>query len=160
MKQNDDSTKIDKMDIALLALMQEDAALSVGTLADRIGISKSACWRRIQKLEEAGVIRQRVTLLDASKLGLSLTVYISVRTSQHNQQWANNFKNVIADIPGITEVYRMGGDVDYLLKAVVSDMQGYDRLYQTLIAADLFEVTAGFVMETMKHTTILPLPKL
>jgi Lrp/AsnC family transcriptional regulator len=160
MKQMDDSAKIDKMDIALLALMQEDAALSVGTLADRIGISKSACWRRIQKLEEAGVIRQRVTLLDANKLGLSLTVYISVRTSQHNQHWANNFKKVIADIPGITEVYRMGGDVDYLLKAVVSDMQGYDKLYQTLIAADLFEVTAGFVMETMKHTTILPLPKL
>lgn len=159
MNQKDHSEKIDKMDIALLSLMQEDASLSVGVLAERIGISKSACWRRIQKLEESGVIRQRVTLLDPNKLGLSLTVYISVRTSQHNQHWASNFKKVIADIPGITEVYRMGGDVDYLLKAVVSDMPGYDKLYQTLIAADLFEVTAGFVMETMKHSTILPLPR-
>jgi Lrp/AsnC family transcriptional regulator len=157
MNQYDAYVKMDKIDVALLSLMQEDAALSVGTLAEHIGISKSACWRRIQKLEEAGVIRQRVTLLDPNKLGLSLTVYISVRTAQHNQQWASNFKKVIADIPGITEVYRMGGDVDYLLKAVVSDMRGYDKLYQTLIAADLFEVTAGFVMETMKHTTILPL---
>ena len=147
---------LDKTDVALLSLMQVDASLSVGTLSEKVGISKSACWRRIQKLDELGVIRQRVTLLDPKKLGLSLTVYISVRTSQHNQKWAKDFQGVINNIDGITEVYRMGGDVDYLLKAVVSDMQGYDRLYQKLIHADLFEVTAGFVMETMKHTTVLP----
>jgi Lrp/AsnC family transcriptional regulator len=157
MKQNAENNILDKMDRALLLLMQENAALSVGSLAETVGISKSACWRRIQKLEETGVIRQRVTLLDANKLGLSLTVFISVRTNQHNKQWANNFKQTVENISGITEVYRMGGDVDYLLKAVVDDMQGYDKLYQTLISADLFEVTAGFVMETMKHTTILPL---
>ncbi|WP_371193058.1 Lrp/AsnC family transcriptional regulator [Glaciecola sp. SC05] len=148
---------MDKLDTKLLGLMQEDAGLSVGNLAEQIGISKSACWRRIQKLEENGVIRQRVTLLEPTKIGLSLTVFISVRTSQHNPKWAENFKAAVQDISGITEVYRMGGDVDYLLKAIVSDMSGYDRLYQKLIAADLFEVTAGFVMETMKQTTVLPL---
>lgn len=151
---------MDKLDKILLGLMQEDAALSVGSLAEQIGISKSACWRRIQKLEEVGVIRQRVTLLEPSKIGLSLTVFISVRTSQHNSSWADNFKLTVAAISGITEVYRMGGEVDYLLKAVVSDMSGYDKLYQKLIAADLFEVTAGFVMETMKQTTVLPLSSL
>lgn len=160
MNHLNENTIIDKMDRAILTLMQEDAALSVGKIADKVGISKSACWRRIQKLEEVGVVRQRVTLLDANKLGLSLTVFISVRTSQHNKQWASNFKQVIEDVAGITEVYRMGGDVDYLLKALVADMAGYDELYQRLIAADLFEVTAGFVMETIKHTTVLPLPKL
>jgi Lrp/AsnC family transcriptional regulator len=84
-------------------------------------------------------------------------VYISVRTSEHNQRWAENFQQTVENIDGVTEVYRMGGDVDYLLKAVVSDMKGYDQLYQRLIHADLFEVTAGFVMETMKHTTVLPI---
>jgi Lrp/AsnC family transcriptional regulator len=157
MIQNTKNNQIDKLDRILLELMQKDAALSVGNLAEQIGISKSACWRRIQKLEESGVIRQRVTILDPSKIGLNLTVFISVRTSQHNTKWADSFKKTVEGISGITEVYRMGGDVDYLLKAIVSDMSGYDRLYQQLISADLFEVTAGFVMETMKQTTILPL---
>ncbi|MDA8752575.1 Lrp/AsnC family transcriptional regulator [Halieaceae bacterium] len=148
---------MDKTDRLLLACMQSDASLSVGDLANRIGISKSACWRRIQKLEGDGTIRKRVTLLAPSAVGVPLTAFISVRTNQHNEQWARRFKEVVESIPGILEVYRMGGEVDYLLKAAVSDMPGYDRLYQQLIKADLFDVSASFVMEELKQTTELPL---
>jgi Lrp/AsnC family transcriptional regulator len=148
---------MDRTDRLLLASMQSDAGLSVGELADRAGISKSACWRRIQKLEDNGTIRKRVTLLEPSAVGVPLTAFISVRTNQHNEQWARRFKDVVESIPGILEVYRMGGEVDYLLKAAVSDMPGYDRLYQQLIKADLFDVSASFVMEELKQTTELPL---
>jgi Lrp/AsnC family transcriptional regulator len=148
---------MDKHDRAILVQIQQDAALSVGKLAEAIGISKSACWRRIQRLEETGVIRERVTLLDPTAVGLSLTAFISVRTNQHNATWAENFKSVVMDIPGILEVYRMGGEIDYLVKAVVRDMPDYDRLYQQLIRADLFDVSASFVMEQIKQTTALPL---
>jgi Lrp/AsnC family transcriptional regulator len=148
---------MDNQDRAILARIQRDAAVSVGKLADEVGISKSACWRRIQRLQEQGVIRERVTLLDPSSLGLSLTVFISVRTNRHNQTWAGNFKAVVMEIPGILEVYRMGGEIDYLIKAVVKNMPDYDRLYQQLIRADLFDVSASFVMEEIKQTTELPL---
>jgi len=148
---------IDPQDRKLLKLLQVDASLSVGDLADRVGISKSACWRRIQKLENSGVIRQRVTLLDPSKLGLGLTVFITIRTNQHNTAWAQQFRRVVQNVEGVLDVYRLGGQVDYLIKAVVADMPGYDRLYQQLIDADLFDVTASFVMEEIKSTTALPL---
>ena len=148
---------MDKLDRAILKRLQADAALSVGDLAEIVGISKSACWRRIQKLEKAGVIQGRVTLLDSAALGLSLKVFISIKTNQHNARWARQFKAVIESIPGILEVYRMGGEADYLLKAIVRDMPDYDRLYKELIKADLFDVTAGFVMEELKFTTELPL---
>ena len=148
---------MDKQDRTILKLMQCDATLSVGQLAERTGMSKSACWRRVQKLEQQGVIQERVAILSAEQLGLSLCVYISVRTNQHNDSWAQHFQQVTQQIAGVQEVYRMSGDLDYLIKAVVTDMAGYDRLYQQLIAADLFDVSASFVMETMKRTTALPL---
>lgn len=148
---------MDAQDKNLLRLIQTDASLSVGDLADQIGISKSACWRRIQKLEESGVIRQRVTLLDPAKVGLGLTVFVTIRTNQHNAAWADRFSEVVQSVEGVLEVYRLGGQIDYLLKAVVPDMPGYDRLYQKLIGADLFDVTASFVMEEIKATTVLPL---
>ena len=141
----------------ILHHMQRDATLSVADLADLAGISKSACWRRIQKLEQEGVIRNRVTLLDPTSVDLSLTVFIAVKTNQHNESWARHFTEVTENIPGVLEVYRMGGDVDYLVKAVVKDMPGYDALYQELIKADLFDVSASFVMEALKQTTELPL---
>ena len=131
--------------------------MSVGDLAERVALSKSACWRRLQKLEEAGVIRQRVTLLDPASVGLGLTVFITLRTNQHNADWAQRFNRIVQDVEGILEVYRLGGQLDYLLKAVVADMPGYDRLYQRLIEADLFDVSASFVMEEIKATTVLPL---
>jgi Lrp/AsnC family transcriptional regulator len=148
---------VDKTERSILALIQADASLSIGEVADRVGISKSACWRRIQKLEEDGVIQGRVTLLNAAALDLPLTVFITIKTNQHNEKWARNFKAVVADIPGILEVHRMGGEIDYLIKAVVRDMPGYDKLYQQLIKADLFDVTSSFVMEEIKRTTALPL---
>jgi len=144
----------DKM---ILSRLQADAALSVGDLADIVGISKSACWRRIKKLEATGVIKKQVTLLNASAVDLSLTVFISIRTNQHNEKWAKQFRAVVRDIPGILEVYRMGGELDYLVKAVVKDMPDYDKLYQQLIQANLFDVTSNFVMEEIKHTTELPI---
>jgi Lrp/AsnC family transcriptional regulator len=137
--------------------MQSDATLSVGELAEKIALSKTACWRRVRKLEKQGVIRDRVTLLEPAAVNLGLTVYIVVRTNQHNDAWAKRFSEVVADIPGVLEAYRMSGDVDYLLRAVVSDLDGYDRLYKELIRADLFDVSSSFVMETLKWTTALPL---
>jgi Lrp/AsnC family transcriptional regulator len=148
---------MDSYDRHILELLQTDATLSVGEVAERVALSKTACWRRVRKLEEAGVIRGRVTLLRPASVNLGLTVYVVVRTNQHNDTWARRFSEVIADIPEVLEAYRMSGDLDYLLKAVVSDMDGYDRLYKKLIRADLFDVSSSFVMETLKHTTALPL---
>ena len=102
-------------------------------------------------------ILNRVTRLDANALGLSLTVFISVKTSQHNEAWANRFRSIVEDLPGVLEVHRMGGEIDYLIKAVVPDMAGYDALYKELIKADIFDVSASFVMEAIKETTELPL---
>ena len=148
---------MDNFDHNILALMQTDVSLSVGEIAERVALSKTACWRRIQKLEEAGVIRAKVALLNPEALNLGLSVYVSIRTNQHNEDWARQFGAVIDQIPEVLEVYRMSGDLDYLLKAVVSDMPGYDRLYKKLIEADLFDVSSSFVMETIKQTTALPL---
>ncbi|WP_439101505.1 Lrp/AsnC family transcriptional regulator [Congregibacter sp.] len=148
---------MDKTDRLILTRLQRDASLSVADLAEQVGVSKSACWRRIQKLEDQGIIRGQVTLLDPVAVGLSLTVFISMKTNQHNREWATQFRDVVEGIPGVLEVYRMGGDIDYLIKAVVADMPGYDSLYQELIKADLFDVTASFVMESIKETSELPL---
>lgn len=148
---------MDKQDLAILKSIQHDASLSTGELAEKVGISKSACWRRLQKLSSDGVIKNRVAILDPEKLDLPLTVYISIRTNEHNAKWANKFQKVTQEIEGVLEVYRMSGDLDYLVKAVVADMKGYDDLYKQLIEADLFDVSSSFVMETMKQTTELPL---
>lgn len=148
---------LDSTDKRLLRLLQADAALSVADLAEQVNVSKSACWRRLQKLEQGGIIRSRVTLLDPAKVGLGLTVFITIRTNQHNEAWAQRFREVVQSVEGVLEVYRLGGQLDYLLKAVVADMPDYDRLYQQLIGADLFDVSASFVMEEIKATTVLPL---
>ncbi|MGH1374468.1 MAG: Lrp/AsnC family transcriptional regulator [Cellvibrionaceae bacterium] len=150
----------DKQDRALLALLQSDASLSVAELAERVGMSKSACWRRLQKFDEQGVVRQKVTLLNQDAVNLPLTVYVSIRTNEHTEQWSNNFREVINELPEVLEVYRMSGDLDYLIKAVVKDMPGYDQFYKRLIKAKLFDVSSSFVMETMKQTSELPLDNL
>ena len=148
---------IDSLDRKLLRALQRDSAEPISDLADRCGLSRSACSRRIARLAEAGVIERSVALLSQSKLGLGLTVFIAIKTNQHNAAWSSQFQSVVEQLPGILEVHRLGGDIDYLVKAVVPDMPGYDALYQQLIKADLFDVSASFVMETMKHTTELPL---
>ena len=148
---------MENLDRDILRHLQRKATLSVGDVADRVGISKSACWRRIQKLERDGIIKDRITLLDASAVGLSLTVFISIKSNMHTESWAVKFNEVVKNIPGILEAYRMGGEAEYLLKAIVKDMPDYDRLYKQIIKVDLFDVTAGFVMEEIKCTTELPL---
>ena len=148
---------VDALDRKLLRALQRDSAEPISDLAERCGLSRSACSRRIARLAEAGVIERSVALLSQSKLGLGLTVFIAIKTNQHNAAWSSQFRRVVEQLPGILEVHRLGGDIDYLVKAVVPDMPGYDALYQQLIRADLFDVSASFVMETMKHTTELPL---
>ncbi|MFT5706986.1 MAG: Lrp/AsnC family transcriptional regulator [Oceanospirillaceae bacterium] len=148
---------MDKIDIAILDSMQHDDTLSVAQVADKVNISKTACWRRIQKLMSSKVINSRVALLTPAAVNLPLTVFISVRTNKHNDEWVQQFREVIGQLPQILEVYRMSGDLDYLLKAVVTDMPDYDNLYRQLIKADIFDVSSSFVMEELKYQTQLPL---
>ena len=137
--------------------MQHDDTLSVAQVADKVAISKTACWRRIQKLVASNVINSRVALLTPAAVNLSLTVFIAIRTNKHNDEWVQEFRKVLDELPQILEVYRMSGDLDYLLKAVVSDMPDYDKLYKQLIKADIFDVSSSFVMEELKYRTQLPL---
>ncbi|MET4806675.1 Lrp/AsnC family transcriptional regulator [Limibacillus sp. MBR-115] len=149
---------MDATDKRILNLLQRDASLSLVELADRVGLSTSPCWRRIQALEKSGVIRQRVALLDPDRLGLGLAAFVRVRTNQHNQAWFDSFATAVEKIDEIVEFYRMSGDLDYLLKIVVPDIAGYDAVYKRLIASvDLTDVSASFVMEEIKATTELPL---
>ena len=149
---------MDAFDKKILSSKQQDATLSVAEIAERVGLSSTPCWRRIQNLEKAGVIKQRVALLDPDKLNVGVTVFASIRTTQHTLEWLERFAEAVADIDEIVEVYRMSGDVDYLLRIVVPDIAGYDAVYKRLISAiDLTDVTSGFAMERMKHTTVLPL---
>ena len=150
--------EIDDIDRRILNELQRDAHQSLEADGDKVGLSRNACWRRIGALEKAGVIKGRVTLLDSEKLGVGLTVFIQVRTSAHSANWLKTFSNATNSMPEITGVYRMSGDLEYLLRAQVADMAGYDRLYQTLISkVDLTDVSASFVMEEIKDTTALPL---
>jgi Lrp/AsnC family transcriptional regulator len=148
---------LDRFDRRILDALQHDATLSLAELSEQVALSRSACGRRLQRLQSDGYIRGRVTLLNAEKVGLPLTVFISVKTSEHSADWARRFQDVVEGLPGVLEVYRMAGDVDYLLKAVVPDMPGYDRLYQQLIEARMADVSSGFVMEEIKSTAVLPL---
>lgn len=149
--------ELDSIDRALLRSLQQDATRSVAALAETHHLSKSACWRRVQRLEEAGVITATVAQVDPQAVGLALTVFIRVRTREHTEHWSRQFRDNVEAIDGVMEVYRMGGDIDYLIKAVVEDMPAYDRLYQKLIKVDLFDVTASFVMEEIKKSHALPL---
>ena len=149
--------EIDSIDRKILAELQVDASLSVEQLAERVHLSRNACWRRVKLLEERGVIRARVALVDAEKLGFGLSVFILVRTSRHEPEWLALFREAVTSLPEITGVYRMSGDLDYVLRARVADMKAYDRLYQRLIAkVPLSDVSASFVMEEIRDTTVLP----
>ena len=149
---------MDKKDKAILNALQKDATMTVSDLADTIGLSKSACWRRIQNLEQSGIIGARVTLLNQQALGLNLTVYAAVRTHEHNKAWFDQFHDVTTEMPNVMEVHRMSGDVDYLIRVVVPDMSSYDEMYKEMISkVNLFDVSSSFSMETIKYTTALPL---
>jgi Lrp/AsnC family transcriptional regulator len=149
---------MDTKDRRLLDLLQKDAALTVGELADKVNLSTTACWKRIQKLEAAGIIRKRVALLDAKKLNVGVTVFVAIRTNQHNAAWLARFHAAVSAIPEVVELYRMSGDVDYLLRVAVPDIAGYDGVYKRLIRdVELFDVSSSFAMEQIKYTTALPL---
>ena len=149
---------MDALDRKILRLLQEDATLPVAAIAERVGLTATPCWRRIQKLEEAGIIRRRVALLDRARLNLGVTVFVAVRTNQHNMTWYERFARIVSAIDEIVGFYRMSGDVDYLLHVVVPDIAGYDAVYKRLIAEiELSDVSSSFAMEVIKETTRLPL---
>ncbi len=149
---------MDKKDLQIIDLLQQDASISLAELAEAVNLSPTPCWRRLQKLREDGVIRKQVALCDAERLDLGVTVFVTIRTSRHSDDWTRQFIEGTRDIPEIVEIYRMTGDVDYLLKIVVPDIKGYDAVYKRLIrVADLSDVSSGFAMEVIKHTTALPL---
>lgn len=145
-------------DRKIVALLQEDASRSLADVAESVHLSPAACWRRVQKLKEEGVIRRQVVLCDAQKLNVGVTVFVMIRTNQHNPAWLERFAHGVSQIPEVVEFYRMSGEIDYMLRVVVPDIQGYDRVYKKLIEiADLADVSSTFAMEQIKYTTALPL---
>ena len=149
---------IDKKDREILRLLQEDASLSLAEVASAVNLTPTPCWRRMQKLQADGVIEKQVVLCNAAKLNLGLTTFVTIRTSQHNEQWMKRFVDGATSIPEIVEIYRLTGDADYLLKIVVPDISRYDSVYKRLIrTVDFLDVSSAFAMETIKCTTALPL---
>lgn len=149
---------LDRIDRRIIAELQRDATLSISHLAEIVGLSPTPCWKRIKKLEDAGIILKRVTLIDQSKVDLGVTVFIFIRTSQHTGEWYSKFTENVALIPEVMELYRVSGSVDYLIKAVVSSIEGYDALYKRLVnVCEISDTSASFVMEVIKSTTELPI---
>lgn len=149
---------MDKIDKLLLEHLQRDATLSMQQLAELTHLSPTPCWRRVQRLEKEGYIQRRVALLAPAKLNVGVTVFVSIRTHHHSEQWMRKFCGVVAGIPEIVEFYRMSGDTDYLLRVVVPDVRGYDAIYKRLVRAlDFAGVSSSFAMEQIKYTTELPL---
>jgi len=149
---------LDPKDRQILAILQADALVPIAEVAERVGLSTTPCWRRIQRLEREGVIRRRVALLDPAALNVPVSVFVAIRTSQHSAKWLAQFRQAVESIPEIVEAYRMSGEIDYLLRVVVPDIAGYDAVYKQLIEKiELADVTSSFSMEEMKHTTALPL---
>ena len=153
------SRRLDAIDRKILMVLQDDASLSVAEIGDRVGLSSTPCWKRIQRLEADGVITKRVALVDQNKIGLGISVFVSVESSDHSDAWLKRFADAVSAMPEVMEFYRMAGDVDYMLRVVVTDIQGYDTFYKKLIAAvPLKNVTSRFAMEKIKSTTALPIP--
>ena len=149
---------MDRIDRKILLALQNDASISIAELSSRVGLSQTPCWKRIQKLEAQGVLTRRVALVDPGKVGLGLTVFVSIETKDHSKEWLEAFAKAVSDMPEVMEFYRMAGDVDYMLRVVVADMASYDAFYKKLIEAmPLKNVTSRFAMERIKSTTELPI---
>jgi len=149
---------MDAIDRKILTVVQDDASLSVAEVGQRVGLSSTPCWKRLQRLEGDGVIMRRVALVDPDKVGLGITVFVSIETNDHSQEWLRRFAEVVGAMPEVMEFYRMAGDVDYMLRVVVPDMAGYDAFYKKLIGTvPLKNVTSRFAMERIKQTTALPI---
>jgi len=150
---------MDAIDRKILNVLQQDAALSVAEIGQRVGLSSTPCWKRIQRLEADGVILRRVALVDQNKIGVGINVFVSIETGDHSQEWLERFAQTVSAMPEVLDFFRMAGDVDYLLRVVVADMAAYDAFYKRLIAAiPLKNVTSRFAMEKIKSTTALPVP--
>jgi Lrp/AsnC family transcriptional regulator len=150
---------MDAIDTKILMLLQENASISIAELAQRVNLSQTPCWKRVQRLEATGIIQKRVALIDPEKVGLGLTVFVCIETSDHSGQGLQQFANVVSSMPEVMEFYRMAGDVDYMLRVVVPDMATYDRFYKRLIEAiPLKNVTSRFAMQRVKSTTTYALP--
>ena len=151
---------MDRTDLKILAILQKDASIPVAEIAKRVNLSQTPCWRRIQKLEAAGVITGRVALLDPDAIGAGITVFVEVETGDHSAEWLTRFADEVRSMPEVMEVYRMAGDVDYLLRVAVGSMADFDIFYKRLIGAvPLKNVTSRFAMERVKSTTAYPLPE-
>ncbi|AAL52279.1 MULTISPECIES: Lrp/AsnC family transcriptional regulator [Brucella] len=149
---------MDRLDRKILRLLQEDATLAVADVAKKVGLSTTPCWRRIQKLEEDGVIKRRVAILDPVRVNARVTVFVAVRTSSHSHEWLKRFSEVVQEFPEVIEFYRMSGDIDYLLRVAVPDIAAYDAFYKRLISKiEIRDVSSSFAMEQIKYTTELPL---
>ncbi|MEE8246559.1 MAG: Lrp/AsnC family transcriptional regulator [Alphaproteobacteria bacterium] len=148
---------MDSIDRKILARVQEDATISIADLAATVGLSTTPCWRRLRKLEAAGVITRRVALVDPEKVGLGLSVFVSIRTNRHGIEWMEKFTRAVTKLPEVVEFYRLAGENDYLLRVLVRDIPTYDAFYKRLIrVADLANVTSSFAMEQIKYTTAVP----
>tara|TARA_Y100001934_G_C12223283_1_gene711778 strand:- start:181 stop:639 length:459 start_codon:yes stop_codon:yes gene_type:complete len=149
---------MDATDRKILSLLQEDATLSIESIASKVHLSSTPCWKRIRRLEKDGVIEKRVALLNPQKVGAGVTVFVAIKTNQHNRDWLDNFATSVEDMPEILDFYRMSGEIDYLLRVVVPDIAAFDSFYQRLInRVPLSDVTSSFAMEQIKHTTSLPI---
>ena len=149
---------MDRIDKRILDILQKNATMPVAEIGKRVGLSTTPCWRRIQKLEDDGVIERRVALLNPAKINARVTVFVAVTTDQHNEEWLRRFAEVVKDFPEIVEFYRMSGQIDYMLRVVVPDIEAYDRFYKRLIGRiELSDVSSFFAMEQIKYTTALPL---
>lgn len=155
-----DNVQLDALDWAILAELQRDASQTAQAIGDKVGLSANPCWRRIRRMEDAGVILRRVALLDPATVGLATTVFVAIRINRHDAEWLESFAAAIDAIDEVIECHRMAGDVDYMLKLRVRDIAHYDAIYQRLIARvpALSDVTASFSMEELKVTTALPRP--
>jgi Lrp/AsnC family transcriptional regulator len=152
------SSKVDQIDREIVHLLQRDASLSAREVAEHVGLTATPCWRRIQNLEKSGLLTARVALVDRKAANLNVMALVEVRTNDHSKSWLEQFQSGIAELPEIVEAYRTSGEIDYLLKVVVPDIEAYDRFYKRLIElVDLYDVRSVFVMEEMKFTTALPL---
>ena len=148
---------MDDIDRRILRVLQEHVDLPVAEIAEQVGLSASPCWRRIQKLEAEGVIERRVALLNPEKMNVGVTVFVAIRTSRHDEAWLRDFAEKVTRIPEVVELYRMSGEIDYMMRIVVPDIKAYDAVYKRLIAAvPLFDVSSSFAMEAIKYTTALP----
>ena len=150
---------MDATDRKILTLLQADSSLSIAELAERVHLSQTPCWKRVQKLEAKGIITRRVALVSPEKIGLGLTVFVAIETADHSADWLSRFAETVSAMPEVMELYRMAGEVDYQLRVVVADMAAYDQFYKRLIGTmPLKNVTSRFAMERIKQTTALPVP--